>query len=101
MMTHTGGATVPSITRFKKIFKNDYTVPHSTTFVLCYTVFFLSCTSVCKLYRTRKIVRNSINTRKRDTFVFLFVWNSASGDTSNRRKPQSHDDKVTAVLMGQ
>lgn len=42
-MTHTGGATVPSITRLKKIFKNDYTVPHSTTFVLCYTVFFLSC----------------------------------------------------------
>ncbi|CAG04975.1 unnamed protein product, partial [Tetraodon nigroviridis] len=51
--------------------------------------------------RTRKSVRNSINTRKGDTFVFLFVWNSASGDTSNRRKPQSRDDKVTAVLMGQ
>lgn len=78
------------------------TIPcHTLPPLYCATLCFLSYTSVCKLCRIRRVVRNSINTRKWDTFVFLFVWNSAFGDTSNRRKPQSHDDKVTAVLMGQ
>lgn len=58
----TGGAAVPSIARFKKKtkgnFKNDCTVPHSTTFVLCYTVFFChvhlcaNCVELGKLLET-------------------------------------------------
>lgn len=57
----------------KKNKQKKDTVPHSTTFVLCYTVF-LSFKSVCKLCETKKIVRNSINARNRDTSVVFFFY---------------------------
>lgn len=56
MMTHTGGATVLSITALKKSLK--IAIPcHTPPPLYCATLCFLSCTSVCKLCRTRKIVR--------------------------------------------
>ena len=49
--------------------KND-TVPHSTTFVLCYTVF-LSCKSVCKLCKTKNLLETVLT---RGTEFFFYVY---------------------------
>lgn len=76
-------------------------MPHSTTFVLCYTVF-LSCKSVCKLCKTKKKnVRNSINTRNRDTFVFFFYVYQCLVIPATEGSQNFMTLTVTAVSMGQ
>lgn len=103
VMTHTGSAIVLSNQsddqkKKKQQQKKICAVPHSTTFVLCYTVFFCHLSLVCKLCETN-ILLETVLARGAETHLCSFsMYISVSVMPANQNYMTL---TVTAALMGQ